>query len=189
MSGSPKPNSRTTDAVFLPMPGMAASQSRASSGDLAARNSRGVAAAARPQGCECGLDPGRLLVGESSGSDDVGQLGERRHLHGGPVAAGAGRAGRGRPTRRRGAARRARREAGARTDRRPEATRRPPRRSRPRCSRRGSSVSARSWDRGGAARPGDRTRLRASRGRSRRAPGAAWPACGPRLARPAPDRV
>ena len=39
MSGMPKLKSSTTEAVFLPMPGIAESQSRASSGCFAARNS------------------------------------------------------------------------------------------------------------------------------------------------------
>ena len=70
------------------MPGIAASQSRASSGGSVAQELERIAAAVGPQGAQRGRDARRLLVGQAAGPDDVGQLGERRGFDGRPVGRG-----------------------------------------------------------------------------------------------------
>ena len=76
ISGSPKQNSSSTDAVFLPIPSICVSQvARLERRHVAEELERVVAAflADRAQGR---LEPWRLLVGQAARPDHVGQLGE-----------------------------------------------------------------------------------------------------------------
>ena len=73
------------DAVFLPIPGIGVSQSRASSARQVAEELERVVAALLADLAQRRLDPGRLLVGQAARPDDVDQLVERRGLDGGPV--------------------------------------------------------------------------------------------------------
>ena len=85
MSGRPKQNSSTTDAVFLPMPLIAGQPvARLERGHVAEELER-VVAAFLADLAERRLDPRRLLVGEPARPDDVDQLLDRRELDARPV--------------------------------------------------------------------------------------------------------
>ena len=86
-SGWPKQNSSSTDAVFLPMPSIWVSQSRASMRGQVAEELQGVVAALLADVAQGRLEPWRLLVGQAARTDDVGQLGERRELDRAPSPA------------------------------------------------------------------------------------------------------
>ena len=109
MSGSPNENSSSTEAVFLPMPSMAVSQSRASSAVHVAEELERVVAALLADVAQGRLDPWRLLVAEAARPDRLDQLGEWRELDGAPSPARRRRAGRRRPSRRPGCGPRPRR--------------------------------------------------------------------------------